>query len=89
VTLASNTHERVAALYLAGTAGSLILARYLIPHFGISGAAMSLLVSDIVLGWCVVRMSLAKLEERATDFGTALLRLPREVALLRSLGWGR
>ena len=86
VTLASNTHERVAALYLAGTAGSLILARYLIPHFGISGAAIALLVSDIVLGWYVVRMSLAKLEDRATDFGTALLRLPREVGLLRSFG---
>jgi O-antigen/teichoic acid export membrane protein len=89
VTIASNTHERIAALYLAGTAGSLIFARYLMPHFGISGAAMSLLLIDIVLGWYVVRMSLAKLEDRATDFGTALLRLPREVALLRSLGWGR
>jgi O-antigen/teichoic acid export membrane protein len=89
VTMASNTHERVAAFYLVGTAGSLILARYLMPHFGISGAAMSLLVIDIVLGWYVVRMSLAKLEDRATDFGTALLRLPREVALLRSLGWSR
>jgi len=63
VTIASNTHERVAALYLAGTAGSLVLSRYLMPHFGISGAAMSLLVIDIVLGWYVVRMSLAKLED--------------------------
>jgi O-antigen/teichoic acid export membrane protein len=89
VTIASNTHERVAALYLAGTAGSLILARYLMPHFGISGAAMSLLLIDIVLGWYVVRISLARLEDRVTDFGAALLRLPREVPLLRSLGWGR
>jgi O-antigen/teichoic acid export membrane protein len=89
VTIASNTHQRVAALYLAGTAGSIILASLLMPHFGIGGAAMSLLLIDIVLGWYVVRMSLAKLEDRATDFGTALLRLPREVALLRSLGWGR
>jgi len=89
VTIASNTHERVAALYLAGTAGALILARYLMPHFGISGAAMSLLVIDIVLGWYVVRMSLARLEDRVTDFGAALLRLPRAVPLLRSLGSGR
>src|SRR5260370_41851510 len=50
VTIASNTHERVAALYLAGTAGSLILARYLLPHFGLRCAARSLRVSDIVLG---------------------------------------
>jgi O-antigen/teichoic acid export membrane protein len=89
VTIASNTHERVAAFYMAGTAGSLILARCLMPHFGISGAAMSLLMIDIVLGWYVVRMSLARLEDRVTDFGAALLRLPREVSLLRSLGWGR
>jgi O-antigen/teichoic acid export membrane protein len=89
VTIASNTHERVATLYLAGTAGSLILARYLMPHFGIKGAAMSLLVIDIVLGWYVVRMSLARLGDRVTDFGAALLRLPREVPLFRSLGSGR
>jgi O-antigen/teichoic acid export membrane protein len=89
VTIASNTHERVAALYLAGTAGSLILARYLMPHFGISGAAMSLLVIDMVLGWYVVRMSLAELEDRVTDFSAALLRLPRGISLSGSLGWGR
>src|SRR5712664_841306 len=89
VTIASNTHQRVAALYLAGTAGSLILARYLMPHFGISGAAMSLLVTDVLLGWYVVRMSLAKLEDHVTDFSAALLRLPRGISLSRSLGWGR
>jgi O-antigen/teichoic acid export membrane protein len=89
VTIASNTHERVAALYLAGTAGSLILARYLMPHFGISGAAMSLLVIDLVLGWYVVRMSLTRLEDPVSDFGAALLRPPREVPLLRFLGSGR
>jgi O-antigen/teichoic acid export membrane protein len=85
VPIASNTHERVAALYLAGSAGSLILARFLLPHFGISGAAMSLLVIDAVLGWYVVRMSLAKLEDRASDFGVHLFRVPREVPILRSL----
>jgi O-antigen/teichoic acid export membrane protein len=87
VTIASNTHQRVAALYLAGTAGSLILARYLMPHFGISGAAMSLLAIDILLGWYVVRMSLTKLGDRVGEFGSALLRLPREVSLRRSLGF--
>jgi len=89
VTVASNTHERVAALYLAGTAGSLILARYLMPHLGIKGAAMSLLVIDIALGWYVVRTSLASLGDRVTDFGAALLQLPRAVPLFRSLGSGR
>jgi O-antigen/teichoic acid export membrane protein len=85
VTIASNTHERVAALYLAGTAGSIILAGFLMPDLGISGAAMSLLATDIMLGWYVVRMSLTKLEDRVDDFSAALLRVPQ----VRSLSWVR
>ena len=88
VTIASNTHERIAALYLVGTAGCLILARYLMPHFGISGAAVSLLAIDIVLGWYVVRLSLTRLGDCTTDFGAALLRFPGKVRLLRSVGSG-
>jgi len=59
------------------------------PLHHIGGAAMSLLVIDIVLGWYVVRMSLPSLGDRVTDFGAALLRHPREVPLFRSLGSGR
>ena len=43
VTIASNTHERVAVVFLIGTAASLAIARLLMPHFGLSGAAMALL----------------------------------------------
>jgi O-antigen/teichoic acid export membrane protein len=89
VTIASNTHQRIAALYLAGTAGSIVLATLLMPHFGISGAAMSLLAIDVLLGWYVLRMSLAKLEDRVADFCSALLHFPVQVSLLRSLGWNR
>jgi O-antigen/teichoic acid export membrane protein len=76
VTIASNTHQRVAALYLGGTAGSIVLAALLMPRFGISGAAISLLAIDIVLGWFVVRMSLAKLGDQLGDFSGALIRIP-------------
>jgi O-antigen/teichoic acid export membrane protein len=89
VTIASNTHERVAALYLAGTAGSIILASLLMPHFGISGAAMSLLAIDVLLAWYVVRIALAKLGDEVGEFGGALLRLPVAVSLRKPLGSDR
>ena len=76
VTVASNTHERVAAVYLAGTAMSLLISRLLIPEFGISGAAMALLAIDLVVGWYVISSSLAALSESAVDFYASMFRLP-------------
>jgi O-antigen/teichoic acid export membrane protein len=76
VTVASNTHERVAALYLGGTLASLLLARLLMPSFGISGAAMALLAIDVVVGWYVLSSSLKALSETATDFYSSMFRLP-------------
>jgi O-antigen/teichoic acid export membrane protein len=76
VTVASNTHERVAAVYLAGTAASLLIARLLLPSFGISGAAMALLAIDIIVGWYVISSSLAALSESAFDFYSSMFRFP-------------
>jgi O-antigen/teichoic acid export membrane protein len=76
VTVASNTHERVAAVYLAGTAASLFIARLLMPHFGISGAAIALLAIDIVVGWYVLSRSLTTLSESAGEFSASMFRLP-------------
>ena len=76
VTVASNTHERVAAVFLAGTATSLVIARLLMPHFGLSGAAMALLAIDITVGWYVLGRSLTTLSESARDFYTSMFRLP-------------
>jgi len=76
VTVASNTHERVAAVYLAGTAASLLIARLLLPSFGISGAAMALLAIDLIVGWYVISSSLAALSESAFDFYSSMFRLP-------------
>jgi O-antigen/teichoic acid export membrane protein len=76
VTIASNTHERVAAVYLAGTVTSLFLARLLMPHFGISGAAMALLAIDVIVGWYVLSSSLTTLKENTSDFCASMFRLP-------------
>jgi O-antigen/teichoic acid export membrane protein len=77
VTVASNTHERVAAVFLAGTAASLVIARLLMPHFGLSGAAMALLAIDIIVGWYVLTRSLTTLSESTRDFYTSMFRLPQ------------
>lgn len=76
VTVASNTHERVAAVYLAGTVSSLFIARLLMPHFGISGAAMALLAIDVIVGWYVLSRSLSTLSENAGEFCVSMFRLP-------------
>jgi O-antigen/teichoic acid export membrane protein len=76
VTVASNTHERVAAVYLVGTLASLFIARWLMPYFGISGAAIALLAIDIVVGWYVLSRSFTTLSENAGDFGASMFRLP-------------
>jgi O-antigen/teichoic acid export membrane protein len=76
VTVASNQHQRVAACYLLGTGVSLLLARILLPRFGLSGAAMALLAIDLMVGWYVLSQSLFTLKERARDFGASLFRLP-------------
>lgn len=76
VTVASNTHERVALVYFIGTVASLLIARLLLPHFGISGAAMALLAIDVVVGWYVLSRSLTTLSESASDFYASMFRLP-------------
>lgn len=76
VTVASNTHERVAAVYFSGAVASLLIARLLMPHFGISGAAMALLAIDVIVGWYVISRSLTTLSESARDFYASMFRLP-------------
>ncbi len=77
VTIASNTHQRVAGFYLLGTVSSLGLAHLLMPHFGMSGAAMSLLAIDLIVGWYVLTQSLARLREKAGDFCGSMFRFPQ------------
>ena len=77
VTIASNTHERVAVVFLIGTAASLAIARLLMPHFGLSGAAMALLAIDIIVGWYVLGRSLKTLSESARDFYASMFRIAR------------
>jgi O-antigen/teichoic acid export membrane protein len=77
VTIAANTHQRVAAFYFSGAACSLGLAYVLIPHFGISGSAMALLAIDVIVGWYVLTQSLTSLREGFSDFCGAMFQPPQ------------
>jgi O-antigen/teichoic acid export membrane protein len=75
VTIASNTHQRVALWYFAGTASSLLLARILTPHLGITGAALALIAVDVIVGWYVLANSFASLNEASIEFFKSMFRL--------------
>lgn len=90
VTIAANAHTRMATLYLGGTFTSVLLARFLMPHFGLAGAAMSLLAIDMTMGWYVIRTSLKQLKDEIAafiaslfDFDAGLMAARTILALLR------
>jgi O-antigen/teichoic acid export membrane protein len=76
VMIATNTHQRVAALYLFATSVSVGLAYPFMLRFGISGAAMALLVVDLLMGCYVLRTSLDRLGDRPICFFAALFTVP-------------
>jgi O-antigen/teichoic acid export membrane protein len=75
-TMASNNHQRIAAAYFAATAAATVVGYLLLQRFGLSGAAMALLIVDITVGWFVVKSSLTQLDESLRQFLRALLRVP-------------
>jgi O-antigen/teichoic acid export membrane protein len=83
VTMASNKHQRIAAAYFTATTAATLVAYLLLQRFGLSGAAMALLLVDITVGWFVVKSSLVELEEGLRQFLRALLRVPDGLQLLR------
>jgi len=83
VPMATNTHERIALGYLASAALSLPLAYVLIQYYGLPGVAMALLVADLLVGWYVLRTSLAVVKDRAVDFLFAMLDFGAVLATVR------
>jgi O-antigen/teichoic acid export membrane protein len=68
VSIAANLHQQLAMQYLAGTAGSLFLAYFLMPHFGLLGVALALLATDVWMSCFVVRSSNKFLNDDPRDF---------------------
>lgn len=86
VPIAANRHERLALQYLVGTAGSLVLGYFLIPHFRLTGVAMALLASDLWMGVFVVPASNALLKEDNTDFLFSMLDFRQLASLVKGQG---
>lgn len=77
VTIASNSHQRLAFFYLSGMFSSLVLAWFLLPTLGITGAAVALLVIDVVVGRYALIQSFSALSESAAEFWKSMLTMPQ------------
>jgi O-antigen/teichoic acid export membrane protein len=73
VAMSTNRHHWLALSSLAGAAGSLGLCYFLIDRLGLTGAALSLLVSDVAMIVIVLRDSLYHLRETIPSFSRALI----------------
>ena len=71
-TMAANRHERYAPAMFFSSAISVALAIPAIRLWGLPGVAATLVVSDLAVGWYVIRLSLVFLGESASDFVRAL-----------------
>lgn len=81
VALATNRHQRVAAVYICATAASVGLAVVLTRSFQLPGAAVSLLVVDLATGWFVIRESLGLLQDSFGGFIRAIANFPSFAAV--------
>lgn len=70
VPMSTNSHSRIAASYLAGTAFSLMLGWMLIPHLGLDGAALALLAIDLAMLWIVLPAAIRQVGDTPRGFWT-------------------
>jgi O-antigen/teichoic acid export membrane protein len=72
VPIAANRHGKLALFYLLGAAGSLGIADLLLPHFGLTGAALALLFFELATGIYTLRRSLSMLDDSFGEFARAI-----------------
>lgn len=76
VSLATNSHQRMAVCYLLGTAIAVGLADPLIRLLGLAGAGLSLLAIDVLMVFSVLPHSLRLVKDRLGGFACSVLGLP-------------
>lgn len=87
---AINRHQRLALYYLIGTSSSLLLALYLTRIWGVDGAAVSMLISELVMVTYVFPTTLALVEDTPKAFALAMFQPIQGVGVqqvVRSLGY--
>jgi O-antigen/teichoic acid export membrane protein len=76
IPMSINGHCRIAVTYAGAALGSLVLAWALIPHFGILGAALALLATDVWMTTLVLRTTLRQVQDSLKTFIAALFAIP-------------
>ena len=73
VAMSTNAHSRIAAVFVLGCFVSLGLAWFLTPIFGVTGAAISLLLIDVLMAWIVMRTALTQVQDTLPDLLAATI----------------
>jgi O-antigen/teichoic acid export membrane protein len=76
IPMSINGHCRIAITYAGAALVSLALAWALMPHFGITGAALALLATDALMTGLVLRTTLRHVQDSLKKFVGALFVLP-------------
>jgi O-antigen/teichoic acid export membrane protein len=77
IPMSVNGHCRIAVLYIGAGLLSLLLARILIPHLGVAGAAAALLATDALMTGYVLQTALRHVQDSTRAFVAALCSVPR------------
>lgn len=77
VPMSTNEHHRIAFWLMALSTGSLLVARLVIPGLGLTGAALALLLIDVLMIWLVLRTSLRQLNDKLPQFLGDVFSIPR------------
>jgi O-antigen/teichoic acid export membrane protein len=72
----TNQHQRISLYFVLSSIGCLMTGVLLTPFLGITGASISMLVSDVVMIVFVLKTSFTLLNENEKDFFIELFRLP-------------
>jgi O-antigen/teichoic acid export membrane protein len=76
VPMSTNAHQWITLAFVALSLLSLGVGKVLLARFGLSGAAVALLLIDIPMTYLVLRTSLRQLQEKLGDFVRAILVFP-------------
>jgi len=76
---AINQHQKLAAYYIAGTSITCVLCFFLAKAYGLYGAAVSLLVSELIMNFYVLPASLRIAKDTFPAFMAGMLHYPQSL----------
>jgi O-antigen/teichoic acid export membrane protein len=76
VTMSTNAHHRIMFTYLASCSISVGLAGVLIPRMGIVGAALALLLINVLISGLVLQTALRQVQDTLREFVVSMFTLP-------------